>query len=1625
MYRNSANRLSAFVVSIAAALLLLPSGALMGAQKVQQTSGNVVKPRLSPVLRVGVSRPMREMTPKVPGSFDPRNLREIELKSHPPFTNVPTPHDNLVQTQKGTRAIPSPSNSFDGLPDVDGVQPADTTLDVSDTQILQWVNLSWEVLDKSGNLLPGGGPFEGFAFWSGLGGNCDAPFNGGDVLVRWDQFASKWVVAQLSYQGSSFDLCVAVSQTSDATGSYFQYDFLYSNTGNLNDYPKFGLWPDPTNNGYYVTARNFSGGGSFFTGMTIQALDRTALLNGTGGTSQIFDVGAFIPTLDGLLPADLRGTTMPASGSLETYIGIGSPGTDGNPTSVIHLFQTNVDFANPLNSTLTQLPDVPIADFDNNLTGAPQVGGGNLEVIAGFGQSGVLYRADYRLFGDHDSLLLYHDVNVAGTCGAGEQGGFRWHEVRGIAFNGPPSLFQEGTYGPCDDTYRWMGSIAQDSAGNIAVGFSASSAGAGIVIDPSVHYTGRLAFDPPGTMGQGEGTFFDSVQPFGGFRWGDYSTIVVDPADQCTFWYTTMYGAGDWATRIGSFKFATCPAGPTGTLEGTVTDGTNPIAGALVDVGPTNTLTNAAGHYTFVLPVGTYNMTVTKYGFLPGSASGVPVTDGGDTVQDFTLVAAPTVLVNGVVKDASGGNWPLYAKIVITGPGAPTFTIFSDPVTGYYSQTLVTGITYDFVVTAVSPGYNPGGGSVPLLVAAPVVANWDLTVNASTCNAPGYLPGPPNVALSEDFESGGIPAGWSVVNNSGNGAGWYVINNGGPCGEFSGNLTGGTGYFAIINSDCDGNVLDDAELRTSSINLSTTTSPEVRFNLDFFCCFGGSNAIADVDFSTDGGTSWTNVFELNGVDRRGPALAVVPMPGAAGQADVKLRFHYYNSFFTWWWQVDNVLVQDVSCAAQPGGLVVGNVRDGNTNLGINGAAVENLTSGGTATTFATPQDPNQDDGFYILFSESGPESFEASAANYQSQTKGASVIPNSAIRIDFSLAAGVIDASPRPMNSKIDPGTTDLQTLTLTNTGGADAEFHIRELNVPAQPAVHHGPYADPKKIKEAIARIPKHFAQQAYQSGKLSAEGLAPSPDAPKNTRPLVAGDVLATYPATFASPAGLPYGMMYNKGANDFWVSNLDSGFPGDNMDYQFLANGTQTGATIDMSSLGFLPVDGTFNDLTGMFWQATNDFFGFSNTSVYEIDPAAQAMTGNTICPAFPTPQTGLAYNVLTNTYYSGSFFDFTINHFDANGVILDSVNTGLNIAGLAFNRTNGHLFVFNQDVGSGPTDDVYVLDTNNNYAVLGSFVVGSPGINFAAAGGAEMDCNGHLLLVDQLGVNPILVVDSGEGTECGFVDAIPWVSEDPTDGTVPANSSVPVAVTFDSAGLRPGLRQAQLTIGTDTPTPVAPVPLNFTVRFLDVLDNVPPGTDTFENFIYGAAGAGVMAGSPYPGCHPGQLDYFCPSSLVTRADMAGYIWRAVHGPFFPPPVYTGIFSDVLFNDYNADYIQGVFNDGITVGCQAPGDPLAYCPNLSIPRSQMAVFIEKGKRGSSFSPPACTQPPIFIDVPCPATPAFPYSDWIELLFNDGITVGCNAPGDPPAFCPDLQIPNEQMAVFIVKAFDLAVLP
>ena len=958
---------------------------------------------------------------------------------------------------------------------------------------------------------------------------------------------------------------------------------------------------------------------------------------------------------------------------------------------------------------------------------------------------------------------------------------------------------------------------------------------------------------------------------------------------------------------------------------------------------------------------------------------------------------APTVHVSGTVTDGSGHGWPLYARIEITSASTDPAVVFSDPVTGAYAADLPDATAYTFAVTAVGPGYVAGGGAV-VTAGAPVVANWTLIAGA-LCNAPGYGPGsygPP--VLSEGFDAGVIPPGWSVDTVSG--ASWKVYTDGDPCGQFDGNRTGGSGPYAILNSNCDNNGFeDDSSLVTPPVDLSASANAAIRWANDFIESGYGSHGYVDV--STDSGATWTNVWQSPG-DVPGPGTLTADMSFAAGHANVQARFHY-QSAWAWWWQVDDVTIGPFACTILPGGLVVGNVTDANTGLGLNGATVTDLADDSSATTVVAP---GQGDGFYSLFAAgSGSQAFAASAEFHTALTKNATVTADAVVRLDFSLAAGLLSAGPRPLSAVVSPGGTQSLTLDVTNTGTGDGSFVLHEVDLaPAPPAASRPAFVlgleDRKALRQQFTLDPV--------DARAARLGL---PQGPSNVpRAAGAGNVVSS----FASGLVSGWGLAYDTDSNRLWVSNSDAPraqLYGDSLDYEFQPDGTPTGETIAFPS-GVWAGDGTYNARTGMIWQTSVAYLTTSPSQcLFETNPVFGVVTGKQICGPwgnFP-PVAALAYDYATDTYYAADELG-GITHTDNAGNVLDSGHVGgVQITGLAYNPTTRHLFA----MSLYPTLTVYVLDPGNNYLVLSGFVVASGGVPALPRGGVslEADCSGHLWTYDPFD-NKVYEFESGETGWC--VNDIPWLSEDPAAGTVPGSgggsrpagggNSVPVTVTFDSTGLLPGLRLRSLVFTTDTQDPVAPVPVDFTVLF----DDVPQ--DSFAaNYIYGAAGAGVM-----PGCAPqAPLYAFCPAGVVTRRSMAGYIERAVHGSLAPPPVYLAEFNDVLLGSFNADYIQGLVDDRITAGCGGGN----YCPDVPVTRAQMAVFVWKGQHGEE-APPACTPPGTFGDVPCPGGFAV---DFIEGIYAEGITAGCGNGN----YCPNASITNAQMAVFLVKAFAIPSLP
>ncbi len=419
-------------------------------------------------------------------------------------------------------------------------------------------------------------------------------------------------------------------------------------------------------------------------------------------------------------------------------------------------------------------------------------------------------------------------------------------------------------------------------------------------------------------------------------------------------------------------------SGPHGVITGKVTDHATgaPLAGATVKAGDHSATSDAAGTYKLDIPPGTYDLTASAYGYADGAAAGVALTDGGSVTQSFALDSVPRQTVTGRVTDGSGHGWPLYAKITADGvPGGPVFT---DPVTGGYSLTLPQDHTYTLHIAADYPGYQTVDKTVQV-EAADQSANVSVPIDADSGQAPGYqveLKGATEPFTSTD----GPPAGWTVANADGTTGGWAFDDPGAR-----GNLTGGDGNFAMVDSDNTGQgTQQDTSLLSPSYDLSAATSPVLQFDTDYKAF---STSTADVDVSADGGATWKTLWEQSADPANGHIG--IALDDYAGKSDVRLRFHYTGAW-AYWWELDNVFVGQRSYEPVPGGLVVGNVTDANTKAGVDGATVTSADHPADhTTTAATPDDPNLGDGFYWTFSHlTGKHPVTAEATHYSATTAG-------------------------------------------------------------------------------------------------------------------------------------------------------------------------------------------------------------------------------------------------------------------------------------------------------------------------------------------------------------------------------------------------------------------------------------------------------------------------------------------------------------------------------------------------------------------------------------------------------------------------------------------------------------
>jgi hypothetical protein len=447
------------------------------------------------------------------------------------------PSDPLAAASRGaTGRTPAPNLVFNGTQNpfaCDGCSPPDTNGDVGPDNYVQIVNATKvAIFSKSGALLTPA--FDLGDLWPA---SDDCHDNLGDPVALYDPVADRWLLSQFTF---SNQICFAISQTGNPQGAYNLYAF---ETPQFPDYFKVGAWPT----GYYVSTNENT--------YAAYAFDRTKMLAGDPTATGV----RFAGQTNFMLPADVDGNPPPpAQGGL--FYTFKDRVFHGGGPDRIELFRLTPDFTTPSNSTFELINSFPVAPFRYTVCGffvfpcitqpgTPQ----RVDAVSEW----PMHRFPYRSFPDHEALV--GNFTVGG--GSGSPGaGIRWFELRNTGSGW--TLFQEGTEDPGDGQNRFMGSIAMDQSGNIALGYSVSSK----TLFPSIRYATRSPSDPPGTL-QAEQTLVAGLgSQTDSDRWGDYSAMAIDPATGCDFWYTNEYyhpsSASNWKSAIGTFEVPGCGLRP-------------------------------------------------------------------------------------------------------------------------------------------------------------------------------------------------------------------------------------------------------------------------------------------------------------------------------------------------------------------------------------------------------------------------------------------------------------------------------------------------------------------------------------------------------------------------------------------------------------------------------------------------------------------------------------------------------------------------------------------------------------------------------------------------------------------------------------------------------------------------------------------------------------------------------------------------------------------------------------------------------------------------------------------------------------------------------------------------------
>ncbi len=924
-------------------------------------------------------------------------------------------------------------------------------------------------------------------------------------------------------------------------------------------------------------------------------------------------------------------------------------------------------------------------------------------------------------------------------------------------------------------------------------------------------------------------------------------------------------------------------SGPQGLLRGRVADASTnaPIPGAVVSAGRNSTTTGADGRYVLSVPVGTYGVSVAAYGYRSVTRAGIVVADGARVTENFRLRSVPSVMVSGTVRDGSGHRWPLYAKIEIAGvPGGPVFT---DPFTGAYSLMLPRGQRYSITATPVYPGYAPR--TVRFDVGAHDVVR-DINVRvASSCAAPGYQL--TYNGLVQHFDTTSAPPRWSVVDNTGQGA-WQFDDPGAR-----GNQTGGTGNFAIVDSDYYGpDLTQDTELISPSVDLSGVDSPVVGLNSFYRGYF---NSSATIDYTIDNGATWKRVFQATTDDQQGPLE--LALPRAAHKPAVKVRFHYTGEF-AWWWQVDDVFIGSKACTTLPGGLVAGFVNDANTGAGVNGATVHSMDARrDTGLSAATPDDPGIPDGFYWLFSSlTGVHPFTATKSHYRNARQDVNVARNATSRQDFTLRAGQLTVGDG-VSRTVTLGGSAAGSIVVRNTGSAPLTATVGEK--PGTFQIAGGPA---RSSYAGVTGAPLHRVHGTFTPGRMTASSHGPTArlDAGPSDAPWQA---ITDYPVDISNSSGSSYdGKVYNVGGFD---GNADIASA-----YVYDPATTTWTQLADMSTTREAPSSGWIGGKLYVTGGWGPDGTPTAATEVYDPDantwttladnPAPHAAAGVAVqngslylvggCDASSCGSTDVEiYDPASDSWSSGPSYPELVS-WQACGSLSGAIYCA---GGVSDAGTTVHTYAFD---GSqwGQVADLPADDWGGASAVANGQLLVSGGVinNFATitnegwsydAGSDSWSAlpNSNTTVYRGAGACGFYKIggssDSGPSqatsevlpgySECGGAATdVTWLRESPTTVSLAPGASRTITVRMNSARVaQPGVYTAGITFSTDTPYKSTPAPITMTVR--------PPATwGKVSGRVSGRACDGSVA--PIPGATV-QIEGFAGNHTLTTGTDGRYV------------------------------------------------------------------------------------------------------------------------------------------------------